>query len=56
MDIINVEAPSDPSSLKFRIGGAMFFEKVGKWKHHFRNLIVRNDTRLIQVTLLTLGT
>ena len=55
MNIVNVQALDGPPVLQFKIGGAMVFERVGKWKHHFRNLIVRNDTMLIQVTLLTLG-
>ena len=43
MDIISVEAPNDPSLMKFKIGGAaLVFEKAEDWKHHFKNLIVRN--------------
>jgi hypothetical protein len=45
MDIINAEVDTNPSSLKFKIGGAtLVFEKVGNWKHHFKSLIVRSDT------------
>jgi hypothetical protein len=45
MDIISAEGTTHPLLLKLRIGGAAFvFEKVEDWKHHFKNLIVRNDT------------
>jgi hypothetical protein len=56
MDIIIVEAATNPSLLKFKIGGAaLVFEKAGNWKHHFKSLIVRIDIcGLIRVTLLTL--
>ena len=45
MNIISEEGTTDLSLLKLRIGGAaLVFEKVEDWKHHFKNLIVRNDT------------
>jgi hypothetical protein len=45
MDIINAGVATNPSLLKFKIGGAtLVFEKVGKWKYHFKSLIVRSDT------------
>ena len=55
MDIIIAEGETNPSFLKFKIGGAaLVFEKVGIWKHHFKSLIVRGDTcRLPRIKLLT---
>ena len=51
-----MRTPDGPPLLKFKIGGATIFERVGIWKDHFKSLLVRNDTKkLIQVTLLTLG-
>jgi hypothetical protein len=45
MDIINAGVATNPPLLKFKIGGAtLVFEKVGKWKYHFKSLIVRSDT------------
>jgi hypothetical protein len=44
MDIIIAEVATKPSLLNSKIGGtALVFEKVGKWKHHFKSLIIRID-------------
>jgi len=45
MNIIDPEGAINPSSLKFKIGGAaLVFEETENWKYHFRPLIVRNGT------------
>lgn len=44
MDIVETKETTDPSLLKFKVGGAaLIFEKVEDWKHHFQNLIVSCD-------------
>jgi hypothetical protein len=55
MDIISAREITNPSLLKFKIGGAaLVFEKAEDWKHYFKNLIVRkNGWRLVRVPLLT---
>ena len=56
MDIISARVAPNPSSLRFKIGGAaLVFEEGRIWKDHFENLIVRLGAwRTIQLTLLTL--